>query len=151
VIASRAINGVLMIMIAPLCSPMPETRAADLLAQCLFDVTVETNMPNLEENLRYTTTHQKRYLTREDFPTAFPALKHPALSDCRLSDEGGQDGVVSYRLVCTGGHGTTGNAQWIVGKDELWGRLTVKLGGKNLTYSQTVTAIAIGSCPASGK
>jgi hypothetical protein len=150
-IAPRAIHGALMIMIAPLCSPMLETRAADLLSRCLFDVTVETNMPNLEENLRYTTTHEKRYLARDDFPTAFPALKHPALSDCRLSDDGGQEGVISYRLVCTGGHGTTGNARWIVSKDELWGKLNVKLGGKNLTYSQTVTAIAIGSCPASGK
>jgi len=137
----------LITMVIPLCWSMPGTRAMDLLTPCLFALTVETNMPNLEENLRYTTTHEERYLAHRDFPTAFPALNHPALSGCRLSDEGRQDDVISYRLVCTGGHGTTGSAQWIVSKDKLWGRLNVKLGGKNMIYSQTVTAIAIGSCP----
>jgi hypothetical protein len=154
-LGSGAIDGALIAIAIALCSPIFETRAMDLVSPCLFVLTIETNMPNLEENLRYTTAHEKRYLAHRDFPTAFPALNHPALSDCRLSDDGRQDDVqdapqddvISYRLVCTGGHGTTGSAQWIVGKDKLWGRLNVKLGGKNMNYSQTVTATAIGSCP----
>ncbi|MGI0016950.1 MAG: hypothetical protein ACREBU_26305 [Nitrososphaera sp.] len=35
--------------------------------------------------------------------------------------------VVSYLLICEGGHGTTGTARWHLGADQIRGTLDIKL------------------------
>ena len=47
----------------------------------LCDVTTETSLPHLEENLRYSITHEKRCLAEKDFSTAFPVFAHPGASE----------------------------------------------------------------------
>ena len=113
-----------------------------------YEVTTETGMPHLEENLRYTTTREKVCLTHQSLTTAFPVLDHPALRGCRLQDELRQGNVVSYTLVCEGGHGTTGQAVWHMEAKRITGTLNIKLGGKNMTFYQRVTAVPLGECPA---
>jgi hypothetical protein len=122
-------------------------RASDFLPPRLYEVTIETVMPHLEENLRYTTTHEKSCIALANLSTVFPILDHPALAGCRLGAEDRAPDSVSYRLVCSGGHGTTGNALWQLGHNQIRGRLDVKLGGKNMTFSQSVTAKTLGPCP----
>jgi hypothetical protein len=124
------------------------TCAADTTTARLYEVTTETGLPHLEENLRYAVTRENRCLTDEDLASAFPILKHPALADCRLQHERRDAHVDSYVLVCQGSHGTTGNADWRVGEQLLVGQLDVKLGGKNMTFFQRVTARPLGQCPA---
>jgi hypothetical protein len=114
----------------------------------LYEVTTETTMPNLEENLRYTTTHERRCLSHEDLSVAFPVLGHPALKGCSLGRESRDGDVVSYTLICEGGHGTTGDARWELGERRIVGTLRVKLGGKNMTFHQRVTAVLIRECAA---
>jgi hypothetical protein len=109
-------------------------------------VTTETLMPHLEENLRYTTTHETRCLAHLQLAAAFPILKHPALKGCGLTNETHKSDVVSYALVCTGGHGTTGGAIWHIDESRMRGTLNVKLGGKNMTFSQTITVVPRGGC-----
>jgi hypothetical protein len=100
-------------------------------------------MPHLEENLRYSVTHERRCLARQDLATAFPILEHASLKGCRLDHETpGQDSV-SYLLVCDGGHGTTGDAIWQLTESRLRGTLHVKLGGKNMTFYQRLTATPV--------
>jgi hypothetical protein len=108
--------------------------AAEPLPARLYEVTSETSMPHLEENLRYSITHEKRCLTEEDLSTAFPVLAHPALASCRLDRESRTPDGISYVLVCGGGHGTTGHAVWNLGERNITGMLYVKLGGKNMTF-----------------
>ena len=108
-------------------------------------------MPNLEENLRYAATREQRCLAGPDLLLGVPELKHPSLADCKLRHESGQDETVSYLLVCDGGHGTTGSATWRIGEHLIRGTLNVKLGGKNMTLFQRVTATPVGQCPAAAK
>ncbi len=122
--------------------PASETTPARL-----YEVITETGMPHLEENLRYATTRENRCLTDEELASAFPILKSASLADCKLRREGPHGDVVSYRLVCDGGHGTTGSASWRVGAQLIVGTLNVKLGGKNMTFFQRVTAKPLGQCP----
>jgi hypothetical protein len=112
----------------------------------LFEVTTETVMPHLEENLRYTTTHETRCLARLPLATAFPILRHPALKGCTLTQETRKETTVAYVLVCSGGHGTTGGAIWHIDDARIHGTLSVRLGGKNMTFSQRVTAHPRGFC-----
>jgi hypothetical protein len=121
-------------------------RTADELPTKLYRVTIETGMPHLEENLRYTTTTKTSCLAHQSLAAAFPILSHPALNGCNLV--GGQRGAeaISYQLVCSGGHGTTGDAVWQVSEHQARGVLHVRLGGKNMTFYQRLTAVAVGAC-----
>ena len=114
----------------------------------LYEVVTETGMPHLEENLRYTTTREKACLTQQSLTTAFPILQHPALRGCSLQHEARQAETVSYTLACEGGHGTSGEAVWHLEKRRLSGTLNIKLGGKNMTFYQRITAVPLGDCPA---
>jgi Protein of unknown function (DUF3617). len=112
----------------------------------LYEIITETAMPHLEENLRYATTREQRCLEQNELRSAFSILQYAALKDCRLHEESRQEEGVSYALVCTGGHGTTGHATWQLGPTQSTGTLTVKMGGKNMTFSQRVTARVLGAC-----
>jgi hypothetical protein len=46
----------------------------------LYDVTVETGMPHLEENLRYAITRTEQCLARQDLDSVFPVLQHSSPS-----------------------------------------------------------------------
>jgi hypothetical protein len=120
--------------------------AASVPSEQLYEVTTETGMPHLEENLRYTTTHERRCLAPGSLPGTFPILSHPALSGCSLAEESHQADTLSYQLLCTGGHGNTGTAVWRFDAHLIEGTLDIKLGGKNMTFYQRITAVRIGAC-----
>jgi hypothetical protein len=113
----------------------------------LYEVSTETGMPHLEENLRYATTRENRCLTDEELASAFPILKSASLADCKLRHERRDANIDSYLLVCEGGHGTTGHASWRIAEQLMVGQLDVKLGGKNMTFFRRVTAKPLGQCP----
>ena len=125
---------------------MPLALASDFMQPRLFELITETGMPHLEENLRYTITREKRCFGHKELASAFPVLSHAALKGCTLGDESRQDDTVSFLLVCEGGHGTTGNAVWRIGNQQITGLLNVRLGGKNLTFYQRVTGKPLGEC-----
>ncbi len=112
----------------------------------LYRLTTETGMPHLEENLRYATIDETRCLTRADFATLFPVLKHPALQGCALQPQSEDDDSITYVLACSGSHATTGSARWTADAHQLQGVLNVRLGGKNMTFYQRITAVEAGSC-----
>jgi hypothetical protein len=124
----------------------PPAQAAEPMPPRLYDVTTETMMPHLEENLRYATTRQNRCLSGHELSAAFPILSHASMQGCRLDEENRREETVSYVLVCDGGHGTTGSAQWRLDAHRMTGTLHVRLGGKNMTFYQRVTAIVLGEC-----
>ncbi len=121
-------------------------RGSDATERRLFDLTTETSMPHLEENLRYATTTRRQCLTLSQLTASFPILQHPALDGCKLQNETQGPENLSYQLACTGGHGTTGAATWHLGEHAIRGTLDVRLGGKNMTFFQRITAIPLGRC-----
>lgn len=121
-------------------------QTAEVIPPQLYEIIAETTMPHLEENLRYATTREQRCLEQNELWSAFPILHHVALKDCRLDQASRQPDALSYVLVCEGGHGTTGRATWQLGRKQNTGTLNVKLGGKNMTFSQRVTARLLGEC-----
>lgn len=106
----------------------------------LYEVVTETDMPHLEENLRYAIRREQHCLDRHDLSAAFWMLGHASLQDCRLVKAAEDAGSATYRLQCEGGHGTTGDARWQFEADRMTGTLRVRLGGKNMTFYQRITA-----------
>jgi hypothetical protein len=139
----------LLIAVPALAAPPTE-----LLRPRLYRVTIETGMPHLEENLRYATTRREICIGQRELASAFPILRHDALAGCRLDDAGGaerrdpaaDDAAIAFVLRCEGGDGTTGAAQWRLAADQIRGTLDVKLGGKNMTFYQRITGIALADC-----
>jgi hypothetical protein len=121
-------------------------QASDTARARLYDLTTETGMPHLEENLRYAVTREERCLAREDFASAFAILRHPSLADCKLEEESHRGDIISYALVCKSAYGTTGTATWRIGEHVVHGTLEVKLGGKNMTLFQRVTGTLVRDC-----
>lgn len=116
----------------------------------LYDLTAATSMPHLEENLRYTIERSQRCLDRDALASAFPILHHPSLAGCQLRERSHDENTLSYQLVCDRAAGTTGQATWHVEEHIIRGTLDVKLGGKNMTFSQRVTGRAMGQCSSTG-
>jgi hypothetical protein len=112
-----------------------------------YEVVTETEMPHLEENLRYAVRHERHCLDRHDLSGAFWMLGHVSLADCRLLKTGEDAGSATYRLQCDGGHGTTGEARWQFDSGRLTGTLRVRLGGKNMTFYQRITATPAPEAP----
>jgi hypothetical protein len=109
-----------------------------MIALLLYQLTIETSMPHLEENLRYAVTREERCLSQDELLRAFPILEHPSLEGCRLNEN---------VLVCEGKtQQTTGYAQWRFEEKRISGTLSIQLGGKNMTFSQRITAIPLGAC-----
>jgi hypothetical protein len=142
------------ILAACLClsaSPSSLAQPAASSQPWLYDVTVETAMPHLDEALRYATTHGQRCLDRQDLSAAFPILEHVSLQDCTLVLRSQQPDGATYALRCTAGHGTTGEARWSFEERRIAGTLSVKLGGKNMTFSQRIYGVPVRSCSQPGR
>ena len=116
-----------------------------------YEITTEIGMPHLEENLRYATVRERRCLNHQELALAFPILGHESLKGCTLGDERRHEDAVLYVLTCEGGRGTTGAAHWRLGTDRFEGTLDVKLGAKNMTFYQRVTARRLGRCGSEAK
>ena len=97
-------------------------------------------MPNLEENLRYATTREQRCVNLDDFDSWFPILRHPSLEGCHLDD--------GYRLVCANPEVASGTARFDVVGERIAGILEIKMGGKNMTFSQRIEAARRRDCDA---
>ncbi len=131
-----------------LCSSSSALGSEEADQAALYNVAVQTSMPHLEENLRYTKTTWTTCLTRSALLVAFPALRENAFNECRLAKQDSSENEASYRLVCPLSSGTTGIAKWRFDASHLAGSLEVKLGGKNMTFHQRVTAKRVGACTA---
>jgi hypothetical protein len=122
------------------------TLAAEAASPRLYEMTTQTSMPHLDENLRYAVVTEQRCLNTHDLSGAFWMLEDVSLQDCKLVKATEEENAASYKLKCHGGHGTTGDARWQLGPDAIAGTLNVRLGGKNMTFYQRITAKPLGAC-----
>src|SRR5262245_39866487 len=103
-------------------------------------------MPHLEENLRYAVVREQRCLQPDEPASFFPVLNHPSLDGCRLDDARRRGPSVRYRLVCARPEIASGSARFDAAGERIAGNLEVKMGGKNMTFSQRVEAIRLRDC-----
>jgi len=104
----------------------------------IYDITARTQMPHLEENLRYATVRERRCLQAHDLATLFPILRHPSLKGCKLG--------IDYALTCASPQVATGSARLDTAPGRISGNLEIKMGGKNMTFSEHIDAVRQGDC-----
>lgn len=112
-----------------------------------YKITVETIMPNLEENLRYATVHDQKCLNTQDVTTLFPILQHKSFKDCVLVDDktAAEQGEF-FLLTCQNTNSASGTARLFVNPERIYAILKIKMGGKNMTFSQRIRGFRIGEC-----
>jgi hypothetical protein len=111
-----------------------------------YEITVQTVMPHLEENLRYATTRERCCLRSHELPSVFPVLHHPSLQGCKLGNERRRGDTIRYLLGCESPQVATGIARLNIGPSRIVGVLEITMGGKNMTFSQRIEAARQGEC-----
>ena len=111
-----------------------------------YEVSVETSLPNLEENLRYTNTHYRQCIGTQDVTTLFPILHLETFTGCILEDEQALGNQVGFTLNCQNTEAATGTAHINVHTDSIYGVLNIKMGGKNMTFTQRIKGNRLGIC-----
>jgi len=109
-------------------------------------VTAVIQMPNLEESLRYTTTKTRQCLSRENASSLFSVLEHVSFSGCSLVEKHSEGEYEKFDLVCINPNAATGSASFAVKEEIFHATLKVKMGGKNMKFSQRVSGHRIGNC-----
>ncbi len=122
---------------------MSATSAGTLPAAGLYNIESYTVMPHLDEMRRITKTGQ-HCVAEGDVTGLFPVMRQTAFRGCvllpRVSDEG------EYELRCQTELVATGLAVLDHDANTITGTLAVKMGGKNMTFSQHTTAHFVGPC-----
>jgi hypothetical protein len=111
-----------------------------------YEITAQTVMPHLEENLRYATTRERRCVRDDELAAIFPVLHHESLAGCKLGGERRRSGTITYDLVCENPQVATGTARVDAAAGRIAGVLEVKMGGKNMTFSQRIDGTRRGGC-----
>ncbi len=112
----------------------------------IYEISTQTLMPHLEETLRYARTLERRCIRDHGGSDFFPILRQQSLNGCKLAAANRRGDAVYYPLVCDGSNGTTGTAQLHAEADRVKGVLEIKMGGKNMTFSQRIAAKREADC-----
>ena len=105
----------------------------------LYDIAAQTVMPHLEE-MRRNTVHHSRCLHNDKLTSIFPVTDQRALMGCDLRYANQVGDVFYYSLNCQDARVATGTAELQMTRERIVGTLEVKMGGKNMTFSQFVKA-----------
>jgi len=106
----------------------------------VYTISAQMIMPNLEENLRYAKSTATICISEFHPDILFPILAHQSLAGCTLIPEQQRLSESVYQLVCTGTNQTLGAASVIVQGKTINGTVNIRMGGKNMTFSQRKNA-----------
>jgi len=111
-----------------------------------YAIQAEIIMPHLETSLRYTTTNTQQCLNRENASSLFPVLEHVSFVDCALVAKPPNGAYEEFDLVCLNTEAATGSARIVVDEELFRATLNIKMGGKNMKFSQRINGQRIGNC-----
>ena len=122
--------------------------AEPALSAGFYELASRMSMPHLDDMRRIVTTEQ-RCLGADDLQALFPVLRQPALTGCKFDFPQPLTNGTRYVLVCASARVATGTADLTPTPTGVIGELAVKMGGKNMTFTQRVEARRIDAeCPA---
>ena len=115
-----------------------------------YRLAVRLLLPELEET-RDITVRDERCLATDEVAGLFPVLAREALQGCRLAHPRHGPKGTDYDLVCASAQVATGSARVRSADDGvLFGLLVVKMGGRQLDFSQHTVAQRTGGCASGG-
>jgi hypothetical protein len=116
------------------------------LAPGLYQVEVRIHLPNVQDVAAPLIV--TRCLTPENLQTgqAFFILSDNPLKACNLAEYQSTAGTAIYRIVCAGHNRGSAVAVFDTKPATYRGTITMNMGGKNMTMSETQVGKRIGDC-----
>jgi len=112
-----------------------------------YNVKTEISMPHLRENLRYATTHTTQCLGPQDAFRLFPILSQASFQGCAFVESHSASPLeLELELVCSNPTAASGQAKFELGEAFFRANLNVKMGGKNMKFTQIVSGQRTGAC-----
>ena len=111
-----------------------------------YEVKAQTLLPNLHESLRYTDTQKNQCLDKQDASSLFPILDHVSFVGCELVAKHASEDLKAYALVCKNPQAATGEALFSINDNIFNAVLNIKMGGKNMKFSQRITGNRLSAC-----
>ena len=68
------------------------------------------------------------------------------LAKCPASNAHQDNTTLTFDIVCPGGNAATASAKYQLGPQSFEGRIQMKMGGKNMTMTETQNGRRVGSC-----
>ena len=111
-----------------------------------YEVKAQTLLPNLHNSLRYTDTQKTQCLDNQDASSLFPILDHVSFVGCTLVSRHTSTDQKRFALVCKNPQAATGEALFSISANTFNAVLNVKMGGKNMKFSQRITGHRLSAC-----
>jgi uncharacterized protein DUF3617 len=68
------------------------------------------------------------------------------LARCPVANARQEGGVLTFDIICPGGNAASASASYLLAAETFEGRISIKLGGKNMTMTETQTGRRTGQC-----
>ncbi len=127
-------------------SSYSEESATISIVPGLYSVKTEIVMPHLGESLRYATTEAQQCFDQEAVFGLFPILSEPTFVGCKFVRKKNDSTRDEFNLVCSNPTAATGMARFHIGEATFRATLDVKMGGKNMKFSQRISGYLVGAC-----
>jgi Protein of unknown function (DUF3617) len=75
-----------------------------------------------------------------------PLSDNNPLANCPVVQVRQQGSALAFDIVCPGGNAATASASYLLTPETFAGRISIKLGGKNMTMTETQTGRRTGPC-----
>lgn len=109
-----------------------------------YDVEVRLELPHVDDlNMRKT-----RSICVTPGSNALTVLgDNNPLSQCPASNIREDGSMLTFDIVCEGTNAARASASYALAGDSFRGRITMKMGGKNMTMAETQEGHRVGACP----
>ena len=130
-------------------APLRRSHAGeDLLAAGRYDVDVRLELPHVED------LNMKKIVAFCVVPDGAGGSygltvlgDNNPLSQCPASNVRQDGKVLTFDIVCEGTNAARASASYTLAGEAFRGRITMKMGGKNMTMSETQVGRRVGACP----
>lgn len=155
--ANRSLNRGLVLIVASTTALSALTSAngqtlpvGDVMLPGNYAVTVSLELPNLDD------TTAKRTATICISQAPPPSVQDRGLrvlstinplGTCPSSNYHSDGRTITFDIICPGGNAAIGNARLTLQPNTFQGRITMKMGGKNMTMTEVQSGVRIGDCP----
>jgi len=132
-----------ILALAPLSQAHADER---LLAAGRYDVDVRLELPHVEDlNMKKTTAICVMPDDGGSRGLAVLGDNNP-LSHCPASNIRQDGSILTFDIVCEGTNAARASASYTLSENTFRGRITMKMGGKNMTMSETQVGHRVGAC-----
>ena len=133
------------------CLALAATASAEetvALEPGLYEIAVRLDLPNIEGATAARVVRRCLAGTAEsEHYGLLPLSENNPLSRCPVANVHRDGGALAFEIVCPGGNAASAAARYALAPTAFEGRITIKLGGKNMTMTETQAGRRTGPCP----